>query len=200
MAIYWLIDGSYIYKSIKGIEKTKGKVALDYKKLKDKLEGDLNQIITAYYFNSTPNPPKDGQNAFHTWLKRVKNGPGIRVQLYSLKSMTVKCPNCGNVFKKTVQKGVDVGIATTALKFKDNYDTLILSTGDGDFEDTVQYLKEALNKKIILVGFSDNLSADIQQYSDEVWYIDEFFDEVKDTRFEDLEPFEDADKYIDIDS
>ena len=106
----------------------------------------------------------------------------------------MKCPNCNNIFIKFVQKGVDVGIATAALKFKDDYDTFVLSAGDGDFKDTVKYLKEDLKKRIVLVGFEKNLSTDLQPYAntDDVLFIDDFINEVKDNRYAGLEPFEGA--------
>jgi uncharacterized LabA/DUF88 family protein len=195
MSIYWLIDGSYIYKSVNRLRQVNGGSGLDYKRLKNKLEDLYGEKITAYYFNSTPNPPKDAQNSFHSWLKNGSDGPGIRVQLYQLKGMNVKCNRCDNEFSRTVQKGVDVGIVTAALKFKDSYDTLILSSGDGDFEDTVHYLKEDLNKRLVLLGFHGSLSVDLHPWADDILYIDSFFDEVKDTRF--TEPFEHADEYID---
>lgn len=195
MATYWLIDGSYIYKSIKSYERMIGETfGLDYRKLRDKVETHVKETVTAYYFNSTKDPATEQTNKFHTWLKTRKNGPGIIVELYSLKKTTVKCPNCDSTFTKLVQKGVDVGIATAALKFKDNYDTFVLSAGDGDFKDTIKYLKEDLKKRIVLVGFERNLSADLQPYADaeDVLFIDDFINEVKDNRYAGLEPFEGA--------
>jgi len=197
MSTYWLIDGSYLYKSIKSYEKRIGeKVGLDYNKLKEKIENHVNEKLTAYYYNSTKDPATDEQNRFHSWLKNHRNGPGIRVELYQLKKTTVKCPNCSEIFTKYVQKGVDVGIVTAALKFKDSYDNLVLSTGDGDFKDTVKFLSEDLRKRIILVGFDNNLSSDLQPYADsgDMLFIDDFIDEVKDTRYADLEPFDGADE------
>ncbi|WP_051188271.1 NYN domain-containing protein [Brevibacillus thermoruber] len=191
--VYWLIDGSYIYKSLKTYP---GKT-LDYKKLRQKIESMLGNKTTAYYFNSTPDPATDQQNAFHSWMKSA-DGPNIRVELYELKKTEVKCPDCGHKFVKLTQKGVDVGIVTAALKFQHKYDTLILSTGDGDFLDTVKYIQEGLSKRIILVAFRHGLSTDLQQYADEVWYIDDFFDEVKDARLSQPKPFENVDDVVEV--
>jgi len=200
-SVFWLIDGSYLYKSMKKYgEKNRCKFNLDYNKLREKIENQIckdSTKFTAYYFNSTPDPATDKQNAFHRWLKSAKpDGPSIRVELYSLKTITVECEKCNYKFKKPVQKGVDVGIVTAALKFHQKYDTLILSTGDGDFEDTLKYLKEDLDKNIIIVSFRHGLSSDLQQYADKVFYIDEFADEVRDTRAETALPFDNVDSVI----
>ncbi len=65
----------------------------------------------------------------------------MRVMLYKLKNIHMECHECNNQFKKTVQKGVDVGIATLIVKLtaQDQYARLILSAGDGDFEDAIAF-------------------------------------------------------------
>lgn len=194
MATYWLIDGAYVYSCIlKERDRLKDtQFSIDYKKLRTVIERKNGEEVVAYYFNCTPNPPTDAQNAFHTWLKSAKpHGPHIRVKLYKLKEVHLSCPYCNNGISKKTQKGVDVGIVTTALRYANNFDTLILSTGDGDFEETVRHLKEDLQKKIILASFKYGLSTDLQQYADEVWFIDDFITEVQDTRF--TSPFDDPD-------
>jgi uncharacterized LabA/DUF88 family protein len=73
---------------------------------------------------------------------------------------------------------VDVGIATLALTHRDRYDTLVLSTGDGDLLDMVEYLSEN-NKRIELLVFRDGVSTDLQARADAVHWIDEFAEEVR---------------------
>lgn len=195
---YWLIDGSYMYKAAKAYQIKHSGFNLDYKKLRDKVESLLGKDvkITAYYYNSTPDPATDAQNAFHNWLKSASpTGPNIRVQLYSLKNVEVMCNYCGKKTIKFVQKGVDVGIVTAALKFHPRYDGIVLSTGDGDFEDTLKYLAEDLKKEIIIVGFRHGLSTDLQQYTDKVYFVDEFSDEINNSRYT-MEPYNNADKLI----
>ena len=61
----WLIDAAYMFLG----QQTVGTgFQFDYKKLRDHLERD-GKFFQAYYVNSTPNPPTDQQDAFHTWLK-----------------------------------------------------------------------------------------------------------------------------------
>lgn len=155
----------------------------DYLKLKALLvKHNGGEISEGFYLNSTPNPPTDQQDSFHTWLKLAPpHGPKLRVQLYKLKHMNVRCQLCGRDFNKDVQKGVDVGIATLILKMasQGQYDRLILSAGDGDFEDAIDYVKSELHKEIWITGFNNSISADLQSYADRVMFLNEHWKEIE---------------------
>lgn len=171
----WVIDGAYLLSASPG--------RFDYLKLKKELER-LNgeEFYESYFLNSFPDPPTDAQNSFHTWLKTAPpHGPKMRVQLYQLKSMDVACPQCGHSFGRQVQKGVDVGIATLIIKLavQDLYDRLILSAGDGDFEDAISYVKSELHKGIWISGFSNTISADLQSYANRVIWLDDIWDRIE---------------------
>lgn len=160
----WIVDGAYAMKGAPG--------RFDYLKLKAQLEArNGNTFFESYYLNSTPNPPTDAQDAFHTWLKSAPpGGPRFRVQLYKLKDIHVTCPGCSLAFDRQVQKGVDVGIATLLVKlaFRNRYDRVILLAGDGDFEDSIEYVKSELDKEVWIAGYHGSLSTDLQSYSNEV--------------------------------
>jgi uncharacterized LabA/DUF88 family protein len=89
--------------------------------------------------------------------------------------MHVICADCGKHFEREVQKGVDVGIATLIIKLaaQNVYDRLILSAGDGDFEDAISYVKSELHKEIWICGSQSNLSADLQSYADHVIWLED---------------------------
>lgn len=161
-----IIDGAYMLHG----SKLHGK--MDYLKLKTFIESTISaKIDSGYYLNSVPDPATEGQNAFHSWLRSAApTGPNLRVQLYDLKKMNVKCDSCGNEFERTVQKGVDVGIATLILKFGllNRYDQLILCAGDGDFVDAIKYITEEQNKEFIMCGFDPSMSTEMQSYSKKV--------------------------------
>ena len=169
MKTIWIIDGAYLLKSAPG--------SFDYLKLKAFLESkNRSNFIDSYYLNSTPNPPTDQQDSFHTWLKLAPpDGPKMRVLLYKLKTMSNECPKCHEKFERTVQKGVDVGIATLMIKlaYQGHYERLILSAGDGDFEDSINYIKTELKKELWIAGFKNSISADLQSYSDNVIWLDD---------------------------
>ena len=170
MKTVWIIDGAYLFNYGRGRP-------FDYLNLKDELTR-LNggPIYESYYLNSTRDPATDGQNAFHSWLKSAPpRGPKIRVQLYRLKDMHVMCPNCSHQFVREVQKGVDVGIATLIVKMaaQNVYGRLILSAGDGDFEDAISYVKSELHKEVWVCGSQVNMSTDLQSYSDSVLWLED---------------------------
>jgi uncharacterized LabA/DUF88 family protein len=170
MKTVWIIDGAYLFNHGRSHP-------FDYLKLRSELER-LNggPIHEAYYLNSTRDPATEAQNAFHTWLKSAPpRGPKIRVQLYRLKDLHVTCKHCGTEFVREVQKGVDVGIATLIVKMaaQGGYDRLILSAGDGDFEDAISYVKSERLKEVWVCGSQDNLSPDLQSYADTVVWLED---------------------------
>ncbi len=172
MKTVWIIDGAYMFNVGRGRP-------FDYLKLKKeliRLNGE--PIYESYFLNSTPDPATDQQNAFHTWIKSAPpSGPKVRVELFKLKDMHCRCPSCGTQFDREVQKGVDVAIATLMIKLavQGVYDRLILSAGDGDFEQAISYVKSDLKKEVWISGLQSNLSTDLQSYADEVVWIDDMY-------------------------
>ena len=65
------------------------------------------------------------------------------------------------------------------LAAQDQYSRLILSAGDGDFEDAIAFAKEELHKEIWISGFPESLSPDLQSYADKVIWLDEHWDAFK---------------------
>ena len=186
----WLIDAGYLFNARRSVEPN---YEFDYLKIKAKVE-ESEGIWRTYYLNSTPNPPSDKQNSFHTWLSSgPPHGPKIITKLYQLKNVRADrahCTHCdlsvrltcpherSHHITKWQQKGVDVGIATLALVHQDKYDTLILSSGDGDLLDAVEFLSES-GKRIVLVVFKNGVSTDLQARADEILWLDDFADDIK---------------------
>jgi len=171
----WIVDAAYMFSAAQG--------KVDYVKLKAELE-KLNggAFYESYYLNSAQESPTEAEQSFHTWLKLAPpQGPQMRVQLYTLKHLHMKCPQCATQFDRHVQKGVDVGIATLMIKLatQNLYDRLLLLTGDGDFEDAISYVKSDLHKEVWLSGFTNTVSADLQSYADKVLWIDSFWKKVE---------------------
>jgi uncharacterized LabA/DUF88 family protein len=175
MRTIWIVDAAYMMKASHD--------KFDYLKLKAELENQNGGAFSeSYYLNSSPNPPTDAQDGFHTWLKTAPpKGPKMRVKLYKLKDVHNTCPNCTHHFERQVQKGVDVGIATLIIKLatQNQYDRLLLIAGDGDFEDAISYVKEELHKEIWMSGFNGSLSADLQSYANNVIWLDDIWDSIK---------------------
>lgn len=175
----WLIDAAYMLMSQQTVQPG---YQFDYRKLRDKLEMD-GKFFQAYYVNSTPNPPSDQQDAFHIWLKIAPpKGPRLQVRLFQLKALHIECPQCGHAYDRRVQKGVDIGIATLALTLADRYETLVLSSGDGDFKDMAEYVRNTLDKRFELAVFKSGVSTDLQSLTDQIYWIDDFLDDVRKDR------------------
>ncbi len=171
----WVIDAAYLTKSALG--------RFDFLKLKTALEKENEEAFAEnYYLNSTLSPPTDAQDGFHTWLKSAPpKGPRMRVKLYKLKDVRNECPECHHRFDRQVQKGVDVGIATLIVKLaaQRQYERLLLSAGDGDFEDAIAFAKDELHKEFWLSGFDGTVSADLQSYADRMIWLDDLWKDIK---------------------
>ncbi len=171
----WIADAGYLMKACPG--------NFDYLRLKQVLERECGgEFAESFYLNSTPDPPSDAQSSFHTWLKTAPpQGPKMRVKLYKLKDVHNECPSCHNPFDRKVQKGVDVGIATLIVKLaaQNQYTRLVLSAGDGDFEDAIAFAKEELHKEIWVTGYVDSISPDLQSYSDKVIWLEAHWEDFK---------------------
>jgi uncharacterized LabA/DUF88 family protein len=189
----WLIDAGYLFSSQNTVEPG---FQFDYRKLRDVVESD-GPLWRAYYLNSTPNPPSDAQNGFHTWLRSAPpNGPKIITKLYELKPVRADrayCDTCGVMHNlrcpneranethrltREQQKGVDVGLATLALTLSSEYDTLLLSSGDGDLLDAVEYLSQR-GKNLELVVFKAGVATELQARADRIYWIDDIKDDVR---------------------
>ena len=105
----------------------------------------------------------------------------MRVKLYKLKDVRNECPECHHQFDRQVQKGVDVGIATLIVKLaaQGQYERLLLSAGDGDFEDAIAFAKDELHKELWLSGFDGTVSADLQSYADRMIWLDELWKNIE---------------------
>jgi len=185
----WLIDAGYMYRGQSIYAKD---YSLNYVALRGKIEED-EPLWRAYYLNSVPNPIPEGQQGFYNWMRSAPPiGPKIITKLYALRETEISdlyCNSCGRKVQITCpndskhrlsreqQKGVDVGLATLALTHIDNYDTLILSSGDSDLLDAVDYVTEK-NKRFELVVFKNGVSTDLQCRADRIYWIDDFAQEV----------------------
>ena len=126
----------------------------------------------AYLFNYGRNRPFDYLK-LKAEITRANGGP--LHECYYLNSTPDAATESQNAFHSSVQKGVDVGIATLIVKLAAQgvYDRLILSAGDGDFQEAITYIKSELHKEFWLHGAMSNLSTDLQCYADQVLWMDD---------------------------
>ena len=185
----WIIDAGFLHKHKQSIG---SEYEFSYLKLRNELEKS-GSIDRAYYLNSVPDSPSAGREKFHHWLRSARpDGPQLITQLYGLKTLRVDaafCRQCNDKVQLTCpngteheltqqrQKGVDVAIATLAMKHHNRYDTLLLSTGDADFLDVVEYWSEN-GKRIELAVFSKGVATELQARADRVHWLNDFKDEI----------------------
>lgn len=72
------------------------------------------------------------------------------------------------------QSNHDVGITVDSIDKMNNYDKLILMSGDGDFTDLCKYLKSK-KKQIEIWSFKECYNSSLEIYADRVYFIDEQF-------------------------
>ncbi len=171
----WINDGAYLFRAAPG--------RFDYLKLKHELEhGAGSSFSESYYFGAQASPTA-AQDSFHKWIKCAPPiGPKMVLKLYSLKSTRLDCPHCGVEHEKYTQKGVDVGVVTMMLQLaaQNRYDQLVLTSGDGDFVNAVEYVKQ-LGKSFCLAGFKDSVSPDLQCFADTMIWLDDVWEKVRRT-------------------
>ncbi len=76
----WLIDAGYLFNARHSV---RSGYEFSYLRLRNYLELD-GPNWRAYYLNSTPNPPSDGQDSFHRWMRSGPPfGPKIITKFYT---------------------------------------------------------------------------------------------------------------------
>ena len=191
----WLIDAGYLFNAQETYEKN---FRFDYLKLRRKLE-EYGEIWRVYYFNSVRKVEDASQDGFHNWLQSaLPDGPKFITKIYRLRSVradSAYCRDCGNTVRLTCphtisgdpvhtlgreqQKGVDAGIVTAALRFREEYDVLMLSSGDGDLVEAMEYLTEQHSKILQLAVFRTGVSTGLQSRADSIFFLDDFADEIR---------------------
>jgi len=151
------IDGSNMYHNM---TKEFGKASLDYRKLSLKLAGEDRELIRTYYYNSPVGQDKNKQAyvAQQRFFSDLCSTPDFEVRLgrLQIKSDGTK-----------TEKGVDVTLAIDMLTgaFKNHYDVAILISGDADFVEVLQEIKE-LAKHVELAVFPDQKCYHLKKSSD----------------------------------
>lgn len=161
------IDGSNLYHSLK---EAVGRTDIDFQKLCAKLAGD-RRLIRVYYYNAPvdqtkePQRYKDQQRFFNA----LKDVPYLELRLGRL--VYRNWPSVS-----PYEKGIDVRIATDMLTHavRDNYDVATLVSGDSDFSDALQAVKD-LGKNVEVALFGRRTSQHLREVADRVLTLDEQF-------------------------
>ncbi len=175
------IDGNNFYYGLKSIYPDNKQLMLfNYEKLCNFLAGD-KEIIRICYYNAPLDITKDlekykSQQRFFEKLKKI---PKMNLVLCRLLKRIVD----GRIFY--VLKEDDINMAVDLVKgaFKNEYDTAILISGDGDFVPAVKVAQEE-NKKIENIYFKKTASSNLRFNCDKSILLkkeilDKFFDPEK---------------------
>ena len=135
---------------------------IDVDKFIKKIESGQN-IWQTYFFAAVTDPPRFSQTGFYKMLKEKFHWETI---LFPLGSKTTFCKNCHEKKRISVEKGVDVAIATTMLKhaITRSFETAILVSGDKDYLDTVKAIK-SMGLRVEIVSFRHTLSQELAHES-----------------------------------
>ncbi len=142
------IDASNIYHSYKRL-----KWKIDFRKFLDylKKEADLQEV----YYYTARDLRSAGQTKFLNFLEMI----GYKVR--SKKVKFIKDKNQGRE-KDGFHKGnLDVELTMDVLETKERYDTLLLLSGDSDFEPLLQLMKMKYRKRCLVMATKHSISIEL---------------------------------------
>lgn len=131
---------------------------IDYRKLYKYLTKDYQINFLGFY--TVRFETKEHDN-FLTVLKKS----GYKLVTKPLKVIKSRDRKLGDIRKANF----DVEIAVDAMKFRNSYKTMVLFSGDSDFDYLIKELKKE-GKKIIVVSLSHHISKELIESSD--YYLD----------------------------
>lgn len=171
-----LIDGENVIKGWQKYCNEKQLMAyIDYVKLVDKLSEGTNRL-RAIFYDGVPESIPLNKKKFHNVLQH--NGIQLRTKL--LKVRPHFCTKCRNRDLRTIQKGVDVSLATDILRhaWQKTCDICIVVSGDEDYRDAIDCAKER-GLKIWVASFKNCLSRDLRKSADKMIFIEDIFEQIK---------------------
>lgn len=162
------IDGSNLYHTLRS---PTGRIDIDHGKFVSKLVGD-RRLIRAYYYNA----PVDQTKQPETYKRQQKFFEGLRGIDYFevILGRLIYDPKWPDVPPR--EKGIDIKIATDMLVHghRGNYDVAVLVSGDTDFSDAVQAVKD-LGQHVEVALRNARGSQRIRDVADRVVVIDDNF-------------------------
>ena len=162
------IDGSNVLNRLRDIQRDSDRrINLEYGKFVAKLAGE-RRLVRAYYYAARVDRTREPelyqqQQRFYYNLELIP-----RFELRAGRLVYPRTPGAN-----PYEKGVDVKLATDMLLHaaRDNYDVAILVSGDTDFVDAVQGVKD-LGKNVEIALFNPSGSRALRSVADEVIELD----------------------------
>ncbi len=158
------IDGSNLYHALRS---NFDRHDLNFAEFANKLCGSRRMFRTYYYnVRQEPSQRTNGHREQQDFISALRETPYLEVRLGGTKlSQGV-----------TVEKGIDVMLATDLLHFAWNnlYDIAVLVSGDSDFAYALQAVKD-MGKHIEVAYFENNISRDLLDIADNRHLLDQKF-------------------------
>jgi uncharacterized LabA/DUF88 family protein len=161
---------------------------IDARRLQDYLQRE-GEVWQTFFFASVEDPPRYQQTSFFKFIKYTMRW---EVFLYKLGQKTVHCRNCKTSRRVSVEKGVDVGLATKMLVLANNraFDTALLIAADKDYLETVRAVKNN-GLRVEIVAWRGSISSEMEAESSKpVLYFDDIQSDIEMTE----RPDEEAEK------
>ena len=146
-----------------------------------KVLSENKKLIRPYYFGSERVPPDKGQRNFQNILRY--EGIDVTVRPLKIRTRTQTCPYEQNrecTLSTEIEKGVDVALVTKMISFgfKGTYDTAILVSGDADYVEAVQQIRD-LGKRVEIVAFPEATSPALRKVADKFVNLHELVEKIK---------------------
>ncbi len=142
--VYVFIDAANLESSVKSLGWW-----VDYKKLYQYFKTETSLVAVRHY---CPRLGDNGQDKFFTVLKNI----GIKLITKPLKIITEADKLKGDHRKANF----DVEITLDARELMDAYDTLVLFSGDSDFDYLIKYLRQS-GKRIVVISSRYHISKEL---------------------------------------
>lgn len=170
------IDGENLFWALKD-----NKFKIDFKKLVNFLARDFN-LIRVYYYIGIPTlknwdknkeDKKDFVNKLNNQIRFLDNLE------FNYNFHVIKKP-LSSKGDNLREKGVDLNIASDIIwhGLSDNYDSLVLISGDKDLMDCLIRMKDN-GKRVIIANFENRISREIKRIVDEYINLSEYVKEIK---------------------
>ena len=144
------IDASNVYFSYRKL-----KWKIDLIKLLEYFKEETDLVEVFYYTGRDIN--SKAQNKFINFLR--KTGYIVRSKkIKFIKNNNIDSNNSNNGFYKG---NLDVELTIDVLETKDEYKTIILISGDSDFEPLLKLMKKKYNKKCLVMATKHSISIEL---------------------------------------
>lgn len=154
----------------------------EYEKLMRFLEKLGGMVWDVHFFAiEETSPERTSTSDFFDYLQK---GLGFTLHLFTYGFKSIRCVHCGRFSQLTVEKGLDVGMATQIMKdlHNDAFDTMILMSSNREYIDLMDYVRST-GKKVKILVWRNTLSQELNDFTNrwsiEVIYLDNYREELE---------------------